>query len=44
VSDAMEYFRKATRTGHHFSMIYGDYCDELKALCSMVDIKVETVV
>ena len=44
VSDAMEYFRKATQTGHHFSMIYGDYIDEIKNLCDIFKIEFETLV
>jgi L-fucose isomerase-like protein len=44
VSDAMDYFRKATQTGHHFSMIYGDYIDEMKELCHVLKIKFEAIV
>jgi L-fucose isomerase-like protein len=41
ISDVMEYFRKATQTGHHFSMIYGDYIDDMKNLCNIMNIDFE---
>jgi len=43
VSDAMKYFEKATQTGHHFSMIYDDYIDELKTLCNLLKIECEVI-
>jgi len=41
VSDAEQYFESAQQTGHHFSMIYGDYTEQMKALANVLKIEIE---
>jgi len=40
VSDAMEYFHKASDFGHHLAMVYGDYTDEIKKLAELMNFEV----
>ena len=40
VSDAMEYFHKASDFGHHLAMVYGDYTENIKKLGKMMNFEV----
>ena len=43
VSDARHYYRRAMQTGHHFSMIYGDFTDQMEQLAEILGIDFEVV-
>lgn len=43
VTDAMKYFDRAQQTGHHFSMVYGDYISEMERLAEVLNIKIEVL-
>ena len=43
VPDARQYFQKATHTGHHYSLIYGDHVDEMKYLADILGIEFDTL-
>jgi hypothetical protein len=43
VSDAMKYFREAQDTGHHFSMVYGDFIPEMKMLADILKLEMVAV-
>ena len=40
VSDAMEYFHKASDFGHHLAMVYGDYTENIKKLGKIMNFEV----
>ncbi len=44
VSDSLKYFKSAQQTGHHFSMIYGDFTREMKRLAEILNIEIELLV
>jgi L-fucose isomerase-like protein len=43
VKDARKYYKKAMQTGHHFSLIYGDYTQEMEQLAEILGIDFEIV-
>ena len=43
VSDAMHYFNSAQQTGHHFSLVYGDYTDQLQMLAKILNMEIEVL-
>jgi L-fucose isomerase-like protein len=44
VSDASRYFELAQQTGHHFSLVYGDYIDEIKKLAVILDVETDILI
>jgi hypothetical protein len=43
VPDVMEYFRAAQETGHHFSMVYGDYTRQMRTTAEVLKMEMEEI-
>lgn len=43
VSDAMKYFQAARQTGHHYSMVYGDYMGQLRTTAEVLGMEMEEI-
>ncbi len=43
VSDAVKYFQAARKTGHHFSMVYGDYLSQMRTTAEVLGIEMEEI-
>jgi hypothetical protein len=43
VPDTMKVFRKQAQTGHHFSMVYGDFSQEMKSLAEIMNFEIDEI-
>lgn len=43
VSDAMDYFQAARQTGHHYSMVYGDYLRQMRTTAEVLGMEMEEI-
>jgi L-fucose isomerase-like protein len=43
VSDAMKYFQAARQTGHHYSMVYGDYMRQMRTTAEVLGMEMEEI-
>jgi L-fucose isomerase-like protein len=43
VSDAMKYFQAARQTGHHYSMVYGDYLRKMRTTAEVLGMEMEEI-
>ncbi|MFO7933839.1 MAG: hypothetical protein R6U78_07140, partial [Bacteroidales bacterium] len=43
VPDVMRYFKAAQQTGHHFSMVYGDYSRQMRTTAEVLNMKIEEI-
>jgi len=43
VSDALKYFQAAKQTGHHYSMVYGDYLRQLRTTAEVLHMEMEEI-
>lgn len=43
VQDVEQYFESAQQTGHHFSMVYGDFSEAMERIAEVLDIEMELV-
>jgi L-fucose isomerase-like protein len=43
VSDAEKYFQAARETGHHYSMVYGDYISQMRTVAEVLGMEMETI-
>lgn len=39
----MKYFDSGQQTGHHFSMVYGDYISKMERLAEVMNIKIKVL-
>ena len=43
VSDAMKYFQAARQTGHHYSMVYGDFISQMRTSAEVLGMEMEEI-
>lgn len=43
VSDAVKYFHAARQTGHHYSMVYGDYLRQMRTTAEVLGMEMEEI-
>jgi L-fucose isomerase-like protein len=43
VSDALKYFQAARQTGHHYSMVYGDFLRQMRTTAEVLGMEIEEI-